>query len=166
MTIVDNKEAIVVGKLSRVPETVGLVTIELSCIVSRIIPYYLIVGSPSMKMIASLDFDKDVANFCHQEGVMGIQFAIENMLNNSSLSDVFTSDDDERNSQDGTEDEADEPDEDEVVELEEKDNCSPRELELALTEEANQQLGGSEEEAVNELLEQRKGSQVHVSCTI
>lgn len=107
----------------------------------------------SMKrMQASLDFDKDVETFLHEKGVTRIPLVTEGSLNSSSLRNGFTSDDDEGNHKDGTKDESERTDENDGGESYWQDTGSSPELVLALTKEAHQQLGLTEEGAVKDLL--------------
>lgn len=63
ITMVENKEALVVGEVSGVPITIGSTTTEISFLVICSSPYQLIIGCPFMKVLrASLDFDKDITS--------------------------------------------------------------------------------------------------------
>lgn len=84
---VDNKEAMVLEEVSRVPITVSPMITELSCLVVCTTPYDLIIYRLVKKnMKAFLDIDKDVATFCHDKEVKSILLVIEDTDERRALS--------------------------------------------------------------------------------
>lgn len=75
------------------PVTVGPLTTQVSSPVVQALPYDLIIGSQSMKVMwASLDFDNYVVTIWTVNAVTFIPLVIESMHGNTWMNDDYTSD--------------------------------------------------------------------------